>query len=274
MNGPQRAWLSGGRLHLHHGPIDLIVGCHGTHAAHAYQAAAVRFQTILPELVEELPALRRAAPVTVHGPTARRMARAVAPFAEEFVTPMAAVAGAVAEEVIQAVAQAGADRAYVNNGGDVAFHLGPGQTLSAAIAGLPGGRVRLAHDNPARGIASSGWRGRSWSFGIADNVTVLARTAAEADVAATMIANAVDLPGHPAIVRQPASDLAPDSDLADRSVTTSVGPLSREEAQRALDAGRTCAETVIARGLAIAAVLSLNDFTCLTGETDALTKDP
>ena len=48
-----------------------------------------------------------------------------------------------------------------------------------------------------RGIATSGWRGRSFSLGIADAVTVLAATAAEADAAATMIANAVDLPGHP-----------------------------------------------------------------------------
>ena len=50
-----------------------------------------------------------------------------------------------------------------------------------------------------RGIATSGWRGRSFSLGIADAVTVLAATAAEADAAATVIANAVDLPGHPAI---------------------------------------------------------------------------
>ena len=64
-----------------------------------------------------------------------------------------------------------------------------------------------------RGIATSGWRGRSFSLGIADAVTVLADRAAAADAAATIIANAVDLPGHPAIVRVPACELAPDSDL-------------------------------------------------------------
>jgi ApbE superfamily uncharacterized protein (UPF0280 family) len=68
-------------------------------------------------------------------------------------------------------------------------------------------------------VATSGWRckgkgGRSFSFGIADAVTVLAGSAAAADAAATVIANAVDLPGHGAITRRPASAIDPDSDLA------------------------------------------------------------
>ena len=81
-------------------------------------------------------------------------------------------------------------------------------------------------DDPARGIATSGRHGRSFSLGIADAVTVLARTAAQADAAATIIANAVDLPGHPAILRCPAHDLQPDSDLGARLVTRDVGDLS------------------------------------------------
>ena len=119
---------------------------------------------------------------------------------------MAAVAGAVADEICAAMAAAGdLDRAYVNDGGDIALHLTPGTAITAAIAaraGLPD-RVTIAHADPVRGIATSGWRGRSFSLGIADAVTVLARTAAEADAAATLIANAVDLPGHPAVARAP-----------------------------------------------------------------------
>ena len=101
-------------------------------------------------------------------------------------------------------AAADLDKAYVNNGGDIALHLAPGAVdATPAIAGTGHGladRVIIRADDPVRGIATSGWRGRSFSLGIADAVTVLARTAAEADAAATMIANAVDLPGHPAIV--------------------------------------------------------------------------
>ena len=88
-----------------------------------------------------------------------------------------------------------------------------------------------------RGVATSGWRGRSFSLGIADAVTVLATNAAPADAAATLIANAVDLPGHPAVTRVPARELAPDSDLGDRLVTQGVGPLSPREIAGALEAG-------------------------------------
>ena len=86
-------------------------------------------------------------------------------------------------------------------------------------------RHAATRSQPVRGIATSGWRGRSFSLGIADAVTVLADRAAMADAAATIIANAVDLPGHPGVVRVPARDLAPDSDLGDRLVTQGVGEL-------------------------------------------------
>ena len=151
------------------------------------------------------------------------------------------------------------DRAYVNDGGDIALHLTPGTTITAAIAariGLPD-RVAIAHADPVRGIATSGWRGRSFSLGIADAVTVLARTAAEADAAATLIANAVDLPGHPAITRAPAATLQADTDLGDRLVTTAVGPLAPAEIARALAAGAARAEAMRARGLIAAAALFL-----------------
>src|SRR5690606_16311314 len=86
-------------------------------------------------------------------------------------------------------------------------------------------------------------------------VTVLARTAAEADAAATVIANEVDLPGHPAITRQRACELAPDNDLGERLVTTAVGALSRMERAAALDAGLLVAEELRQAGLIAAAAL-------------------
>ena len=134
------------------------------------------------------------------------------------------------------------DRAYVNDGGDIALHLDPRhRRITAAIAaraGLPD-RVTIAHADPVRGIATSGWRGRSFSLGIADAVTVLARTAAEADAAATLIANAVDLPGHPADhPRARPNALQHDTDLGARLVTTAVGPLAPAEIARALDRRR------------------------------------
>jgi ApbE superfamily uncharacterized protein (UPF0280 family) len=155
-------------------------------------------------------------------------------------------------------------RAYVNNGGDIALHLSPGQSLTAAIAGAPH-RVTISHAGPIRGVATSGWRGRSFSMGIADSVTVLARTAAMADAAATMIANQVQLPDHPAIQRAPANSLQCDTDLGARLVTTHVGPLTEAETVRALANGQTFAETCVQRGLILGAALCLNSRIRTTG---------
>ncbi|MDP3649464.1 UPF0280 family protein [Tabrizicola sp.] len=254
-----------GRQHLQHGPIDLIIEAWGEAdaVAEAYHRAARRFETVLTELVAELPLLRGldAAPT---GVMARRMARAVAPFRPAFITPMAAVAGSVAEEILAALVGPGIVKAYVNNGGDIAVHLGPGQRLTCAM--IEGqGALTLSDRDAARGIASSGWGGRSWSFGIADAVTVVARTAAMADAAATMIANAVDLPGHPAVTRCPANTLQADTDLGDRLVTTAVGPLSGADIARALDAGLGTADAFRARGLIDAAALFLHSACRVTG---------
>ena len=190
------------------------------------------------------------------------MEDAIQKFWPEFITPMAAVAGSVADEVMAAIcADADLDKAYVNNGGDIAIHLAPGNEMRAAIAGTGhafADRLAIRAADPVRGIATSGWRGRSFSLGIADAVTVLAKDAAAADAAATLIANAVDLPGHSAITRQPANELSPDSDLGERLVTTGVGALSPAEVDEALDRGAATAEGYRRRGLIVAAALFLN----------------
>lgn len=266
MSGARSKCLADGRLHLQHGPIDLLCEAWGAPlaVAGAYRRACLRFDSVLEELVAELPLLR-AAGSDPKGLIATRMARAVAPFRPDFITPMAAVAGAVAEEVLAALTGPEIRKAYVNNGGDIALHLRDGESLSCAIAAGGALPITIGAESLVRGIATSGWRGRSWSFGIADAVTVLASSAAMADAAATMIANAVDLPGHPAITRRPAHTLQADSDLGDRLVTTAVGPLARAEVSRALGAGLAAAEAFRARGLIVAAAVFLQAETRITG---------
>ena len=107
---------------------------------------------------------------------------------------------------------------------------------------------------PVRGVATSGWRGRSFSFGIADSVTVLAATAAQADAAASMIANAVNV-DHPGIVRQPAHSLRDMTDLGDLAVTVDVPRLPANLVQQALQAGWQCARECQAQGWIAAAFL-------------------
>ena len=309
------------RLHMHDGPIDLIVEAWGEapEIQAAYRAAATRFVTVLDELCAELKFLRQ--PTRINGPLpsdpiARRMVAAVTPYAATaFITPMAAVAGAVAEEILNAMTTAAdLSRAYVNDGGDIALHLTPGEkfvvgmieypqpqptpppsrnpqqrqnpfvplrtlggsrSLSASDEPWPSsqshqrtslfGTTTIEFNHPVRGIATSGWRGRSFSLGIADAVTVLADTAAQADAAATVIANAVDLPGHPAVVRTPANELQPDTDLADRLVTQGVGELRLDEIHAALSAGAQVADQLHRQGLIRAAALNLQGETRLVG---------
>ena len=264
---PQIALLSDGRrLHLQDGPIDLVVEARGRadDVRAAYAAAARRFTGLLDELCAELPELRSAAGrrTSLKGVVARRMHAAVAPFAADcFITPMAAVAGSVAEEILGAMLGAATlDRVYVNNGGDIALHLGDAEYFSVGVMDRPDRdgvmrTMRVDADDPVRGIATSGRHGRSFSLGIADAVTVLAATASQADAAATVIANAVDLPGHSAIVRTPANELQPDSDLGACLVTRGVGELSPGEIAVALESGAECARQLFDRGLIEGAVL-------------------
>jgi len=202
------------------------------------------------------------------------MHAAVAPFAaDHFITPMAAVAGSVAEEILAAMSGAAPlDRAYVNNGGDIALHLTGREQFTIGLMDRPDrhGVMRtmtIDADDAIRGVATSGRHGRSFSLGIADAVTVLARTASQADAAATVIANAVDLPGHPAIVRCPANELQPDSDLGPRLVTRDVGELSDSDIEQALDAGARRAGEVLAAGLIEGAALRLLGETVVVGTT-------
>jgi uncharacterized protein len=275
----QIQWLADGRrLHLQDGPIDLIVEARGGAVdieAAAYDAAARRFTGLLDELCDELPALRQAADparCSLQGPVARRMHAAVTPFAaSQFITPMAAVAGAVAEEILGAMLGAAQlEHAYVNNGGDIALHLADGEHFTVGLIDRPDRpslmrTMRIDSDAPVRGVATSGRHGRSFSLGIADAVTVLARTAARADAAATVIANSVDLPGHPAILRCPAHDLQPDSDLGARLVTRDVGELADREIAAALESGADQARNLLTAGLIEGAALRLHGETVVVG---------
>lgn len=279
---PLARLLPGERLHLQHGPSDLIIWAEGAREQ-AYKAATNRFQTIITEIVEELSPLREMlSPLSTRpkGAVARRMHEACLPLTDlGYLTRMAAVAGAVADEVLDAM-RAGANirRAYVNNGGDIALHLDPDTSFVTAMKGHDGsdlGRITLTAGDGVGGIATSGRHGRSLSLGLADSVTALATSAARADVAATLIANAVDLPGHPAVTRRPACEVDDASDLSDLAVVTSCGPLDAQGRSRALAAGVDRAELLLSRGCITSAGLFLQGQYCTLGPClPATSKDP
>jgi ApbE superfamily uncharacterized protein (UPF0280 family) len=279
VTGPLAARFADGRLHLQHGPIDVLVECWGApgDVEAACGQAEARFATVLHELVGELPTLRAPLgprPPALRGAVARRMAAATWPHRANFITPMAAVAGAVADELMAALlAGRQLRKACVNDGGDIALHLAAGESVSVAVVDdlsrpAAGASVVVPATLPVRGVATSGWRGRSQSLGIADAVTVLAATAADADAAATMIANAVNV-DHPQIRRIPARCVKEDSDLGDLPVTVHVGALPSAAIAAALRNGAARAEALRAAGRIHAACLSLQGARTVVSGTDS-----
>ena len=275
MNGlseqPQ-ARVSNNRLYLQHGPISLIVEAVAEATSDtdevtlAYRQATNAFKTVLEQLSSELTLLRK--PVSSERPTgsiARSMHRTAMRYEDRFVTPMVAVTGAVADHILTCAVE-GREllRASVNNGGDIALYAGHNSCYEIGICahmetGQLAGSIKITSNDRVRGIATSGWRGRSFSFGIADAVTVLATDAVTADAAATIIANEVTVDSSGCIRRVPASELLPDSDLGERLVTVAVDNLPMNLVHRALQRGTRYADQLVRDGLIISAFLCLDN---------------
>lgn len=271
--GATVALLNDGRLHVQHGPTDLIITIDGAESARreAIRSVAEVFDSLLKDLMRDIDELRRDVSLDpkVSSPTAQRMVDAAAAVAgSSFLTPMAAVAGAIADTVCEAIGRDGVDRAIVNNGGDIAFYLAPGTKLDIGQVDLssaaPSGLFRVDSTSTVGGVATSGRGGRSLTMGIADSVTVVAPTCAVADAAATLIASAVDLPGSSQVVRVPACEVDAASDLGDRPVVVDVLPLTAAEASQAMLAGLDVAHRLMAEGSIAAAALRIKDNHAMT----------
>jgi ApbE superfamily uncharacterized protein (UPF0280 family) len=109
--------------------------------------------------------------------------------------PMSAVAGTLAEFAVEAMRDAGATYAMVDNGGDIAL-LTDREVLAGIYAGESSFSNKIAlriKPSPALiGICtSSGTVGHSISFGSADAATVISKSASLSDAAATALGNAV-----------------------------------------------------------------------------------
>jgi ApbE superfamily uncharacterized protein (UPF0280 family) len=280
---PQRSQLANGRQRFYWGPIDVMIYAEAeketnTHLLYeAHESAWKRFQEILPELVKELSILKL--PIDdqdntyLTSPIAKKMWQACRTHYPTFMTPMAAVAGAVADDLLTHYEIQGIHKAWVNNGGDIALHLTGNQQIPIGIcvdsyranetiqklgSFTLDGQLTLNAQDPVRGIATSGWQGRSFSMGIADSVTVLAHNAASADAAATIIANAVNVDDE-RIQRRPACDMKDDSDLGDHLVTVHVPKLEHQIIEQALENGFAKAQTLKNQGIIWGAILNCQD---------------
>ena len=193
---------------------------------------------------------------------ALRMIASVRTIGDDDLTPMAAVAGTIADAVANWLYEQGLTKVIVDNGGDIAVRLADGETVTVGVRPQVTSRhishvIYLDSGCSTWGVTTSGVGGRSLTRGIASAVTVLATNASVADAAATAIANACFVKDD-RIIQLPAEKIDPASDLKDIPVTTEVGPLSSDKISIALDAAQRKAEYLSQKGVIIGAFITLD----------------
>lgn len=258
--------LGPGQVFLDYGPVSMVISATrgGEGDTALCRSAFPVVDRCLCELRPALETLRRfpgeVEPETLTG-TARIMADAVLATGDPYLTPMAAVAGSLADAVADFLESQGAEKATANNGGDIALRLAPGQSLGVGIVcDLERGDVdrvaRLTPESGVGGVATSGLGGRSLTTGIASGVTVFSARCADADALATLLADRSRIDS-PKVRACPAKELDPDSDIAELSVVTGVDPLTEAEKQAALAQVLAEAEKQYRRGGLIACVATV-----------------
>ncbi len=246
--------LPDGRVFVDYGPASMVITARrqGEPFPEAAEAAFPLIESALAEIAQALPVLRRAGGdySRLEG-LPRVMAEAVLAAGEPTLTPMAAVAGTVADAVADWIFAQGADVVAVNNGGDVALRLGPGQSLRMGILPeLEGGIsqvVTLQAEDGVGGVCTSGLGGRSLTRGIARAVTVFSRRCALADACATHLANCSYV-ASPRVHICLAGELEPESDIAGLTVVTGVDSLEEHEVRQGLEQVRREALRQLERG--------------------------
>ena len=190
----------------------------------------------------------------------RLMYEAVRLTGEPTLTSMAAVAGTISEMVCNYLIDRGATKVLVNNGGDIAIHLGDGESTRVGIiprlGTQPSHYVQLSPASAIKGIATSGFGGRSFTLGIADAAVALAAKPSIADACATVLANAVNVES-PLIERQQARELDPATDIPGLWVTTKILPLPGEIKDCALENGMKKAREMVDSKVLLGAILFL-----------------
>ncbi len=199
---------------------------------------------------------------------ARRMVTSVKAIGDVDLTPMAAVAGTIADAVADRLFERGMTKAVVDNGGDIAIRLTEGETAAVGIRPQISSPqishvIHLDDTHAAWGVTTSGLGGRSFTRGIASAVTVMAANASVADAAATAVANACFVEDK-CIIQQPAEKLDPASDLAGLNVTTKVGILSSEKIRLAVGNARQKAEQLSKKGLIIGSFIAVGNVYTIT----------
>ncbi len=240
--GPFRV-LEDGKVYVDYGPVSMVIMADkdGLPLTELCCQAFAVIEEGLKELTSSLDLLRLypgQIPLRILTGLPAQMLEAVLAVEEPTLTPMATVAGAMADLVADWLFARGAQRVSVNNGGDVAIRLAPGQKLNLGImSSLAAGQVDVVVPIKAEdgigGVATSGLGGRSFTRGIAQGVSVFSSRCILADALATHLANTSYVPS-PRVLTAKAGVFDPQSDIRDLEVVAAVDRLTRREVRQAL----------------------------------------
>ncbi len=257
--------VSNGRVLVSYGPVELsiIAEIDGQGVTDLAILGAETVPKILKELAPYQQELKQCYPQIElkedYPDIVKRMYRSVAKIGDPTFTPMAAVAGSVAGTIADMIYEAGATKVIVNNGGDIAVRLQPGEMTKVGISPSidsqhPTHYVTITGDSKIRGIASSGFGGRSFTKGFASVATVFSDDIGIADVAATLIGNHT-FTQTPKITQVFAEEIYPDTDLKGEKITVEVGDISFDTKKIALKNGLLTAEKLRNQELILGAVV-------------------
>jgi ApbE superfamily uncharacterized protein (UPF0280 family) len=191
----------------------------------------------------------------------QRMIEATQRMEEPDLTPLAAVAGAASDVVADFIFAQGGTKVIVDNGGDIAIRLREGEMAKVGVktdihASRPSYMIAIDSTMGMGGVATSGLGGRSFTKGIASAATVLSKTAALADAAATVIGNFTNV-DDPKITRTLAERIYPDTDISGAWVTTEVRGLSPKKIEEALKHGLSKAYPIYKKNLMRGALIAV-----------------
>jgi ApbE superfamily uncharacterized protein (UPF0280 family) len=230
-------------------------------ASFAYLEAVAKDKTVLSDFAGNIRSLPENA-------LAQRMIDSVRAIGDIDLTPMAAVAGTIADAVADWLFDRGPTKVIVDNGGDIAIRLAADETATVGIRPqincLDISHIALLDDRSSSwGVTTSGRGGRSFTRGIASAVTVIAENASIADAAATAIANACFVEDS-SIVQIPAERMDPRTDLKGINVTAEVGALNPVKKMQALKMALSKADALCRKERIVGALIALDDVFVIT----------
>lgn len=265
-------WLDGGQILAECGPMRLVIAAWlgGIPQRELCIRAAEEAFLLLERIARQrrlLSRLYRAVPGDLEDFLAMKMIRSVLAV-DEALTPMAAVAGTIADGVAAFLSRRGMTKVIVNNGGDVAIGTGPGVSVNVGIrpdlaqSGIED-ILTLGDERPSWGVATSGLEGRSLTQGVASAATIIAGSASLADAAATSVANASYVEDE-TVIRRPAEELDEQTDIPGIAVTIQAGPFTEEKKDLALSGAMNKAEEFINKGLIFGAYIVVDGKVMMT----------